>query len=200
MSLRIILNKRTAYNELKKAASATDNQKLKAIYDARQSVLKWILVTSFGYLGFNNAKFGRIDAHIAVCAFDRHILLRAAKVAENHGFRVLHGIVDSLWIKKKRDDDNYNGAVKTKKKQDYLKLKESIERETGFTVSFEGVYKWTAFDNSKRNSELPVANRYFGAFECDKDDDDDNPKVRGIEARRHDTPIFLSNSKVKYWQ
>jgi hypothetical protein len=28
--------------------------------------LKWILVTSFGYLGFNNAKFGRIDAHIAV--------------------------------------------------------------------------------------------------------------------------------------
>ena len=68
---------------------------LNAIYEARQSVLKWILVTSFGYLGYNNAKFGRIDAHIAVCAFDRQILLQAAKIAERQGFRVLHGIVDS---------------------------------------------------------------------------------------------------------
>ena len=65
-------------------------------------ILKWVLVTSFGYLGFNNAKFGRIDAHIAVCAFDRQVLLQAAKIAERLGFRVLHGIVDSIWIKKEQ--------------------------------------------------------------------------------------------------
>jgi len=70
-SLKIVLDKREKYKELKN--NATSNPKLKAIYDARQSSLKWILVTSFGYLGFNNAKFGRIDAHIAVCAFDRQI-------------------------------------------------------------------------------------------------------------------------------
>ena len=55
---------------------------------------------SFGYLGFNNTKFGRIDAHIAVCAFDRQIVLQAARIAERHCFKVLRGIVDSLWIKK----------------------------------------------------------------------------------------------------
>jgi DNA polymerase-2 len=101
-SLKILLEKRAIYKHLKKS---TTNQKLKAVYDARQTSLKWILVTSFGYLGFNNAKFGRIDAHIAVCAFDRQIVLQVAKIAERHGFKVLHGIVDSLWIKKNSNID-----------------------------------------------------------------------------------------------
>jgi len=189
-SLKIILDKRTYYKQIKKAATITNNEKLKTVYDARQSVLKWILVTSFGYLGFNNAKFGRIDAHIAVCAFDRQILLWAAKVAENHGFRVIHGIVDSLWVKKKNND---NDPVKTKK-EDYIKLKESIETKTGFTVSF-GVYKWIVFVNSKINPTLPVANRYFGVFE-----EDNSLKIRGIEARRHDTPPFLSKCQNEILQ
>ncbi|EMO53823.1 hypothetical protein LEP1GSC172_4439 [Leptospira noguchii] len=30
-------------------------------YEARQSALKWMLVTSFGYLGYRNAKFGRLE-------------------------------------------------------------------------------------------------------------------------------------------
>src|SRR5215469_18354 len=94
-SLKIVLDKRAKYKELNNDDSAS-SPKLKAIYKTRQSSLKWILVTSFGYLGFNNAKFGRIDAHIAVCAFDRQILLHAARIAERHSFRVLHGIVDSI--------------------------------------------------------------------------------------------------------
>jgi DNA polymerase-2 len=69
----------------------------------------------------------------------------------------------------------------------YGELKESIEREIGFTISFEGIYKWIVFANSRRNSELPVANRYFGAFE-----EDDSLKIRGMETRRQDTPLFLS--------
>ena len=73
---------------------------LKDCYDKRQAALKWILVTSFGYLGFNNSKFGRIDAHIAVCAFARDIMLKISKVVETHGFEIIHGIVDSIWVKK----------------------------------------------------------------------------------------------------
>jgi DNA polymerase elongation subunit (family B) len=176
MSLQIVLDRRAEYKKLLK--SPTIPEELKTVYDARQCSLKWILVTSFGYLGFNNAKFGRIDAHIAVCAFDRQILLQTAKIAERHGFRVLHGIVDSLWIQKKKNEAT---------KQDYLELKESIETETGFAISFEGVYKWIAFVSSKINNQLPVLNRYFGVFE-----DDGSLKVRGMEARRHDTPQFFS--------
>jgi DNA polymerase elongation subunit (family B) len=67
----------------------------------------------------------------------------------------------------------------------YLELKESIERETGFALSFEGIHKWIAFVQSKHNDVLPVPNRYFGVYE------DGTLKIRGIEARRHDTPIFF---------
>src|SRR5919106_3759309 len=73
-SLRILLEKRAMYRVLKNSKFSNydrgNNSTLRKIYDARYSILKWVLVTSFGYLGFNNAKFGRIDAHIAVCEFD----------------------------------------------------------------------------------------------------------------------------------
>lgn len=96
-AVKIVIEKRAIYKELIKSANAEK----RAIYDARQTALKWINVATFGYLGFNNAKFGRIDAHIAVCAFDRAIFLQASRIAEKYGFRILHGIVDSLWVQKK---------------------------------------------------------------------------------------------------
>jgi len=172
VSLEIVLDKRLRYKNLK---NKTSDPILKDIYDKRQSALKWILVTSFGYLGFSNAKFGRIDAHIAVCAFARNILSQTMHIAEDMNFDVLHGIVDSIWVKK-RDGVAIN---------DYTNLKETIKKETGFDVSFEGVYKWIAFLPSEINSHIPVLNRYFGVFE------DGTIKTRGIEGRRHDTPDFL---------
>jgi DNA polymerase, archaea type len=171
--LKIVLDKRLQYKKLEQIYS-TNNEK-RSIYDARKSALKWILVTSFGYLGFNNAKFGRIDAHIAVCAFDRHIFLQTSKIVETYGFSIVHGIVDSIWIQKKEAKMEY-----------YMGLEEIIEKEIGFKLSFEGIYKWIAFLPSKINSNLPVVNRYFGAFQ------DSGLKVRGIETRRRDTPNFFS--------
>ena len=193
-SLRILLEKRVIYRVLKNSEFCNydrgNNSTLRKIYDARYSILKWVLVTSFGYLGFNNAKFGRIDAHIAVCAFDRKILSDTAKISEKYGCRVLHGIIDSIWIQRMIMNDNANimTTVITKKKEDeyYLKLKESIEQQTGFKISFEGLYKWIVFTSSKQNDTLPVPNRYFGSFE------NNSLKIRGLEIRRHDTPVFFS--------
>ena len=176
-ALEILLSKRKMYKQLRNSAVDT---KLREMYDARQTALKWVLVTSFGYLGFNNAKFGRIDAHIAVCAFDRQILIRTIRTAEEQGFKILHAIVDSIWVQKK-------GAQKHARADDYEVLKKAIENETGFDISLEGVYKWIAFVPSKNNNIVGVPNRYFGVFE------DGTLKLRGIEARRHDTPIFFSN-------
>lgn len=179
ISLRILLEKRSLY---KKLEDLTQDTSLKEKYNSRQSTLKWILVTSFGYLGFNNAKFGRIDAHIAVCAYDRQVLSQTVEAAERNGFRVLHGIVDSIWMKFK-EKDNYNNNDNDTELCSVLK--EVIEKQTGFKVSFEGIYKWIVFVPSKINTTLPVPNRYFGAFE------DDSLKIRGLESRRHDTPVFF---------
>jgi DNA polymerase-2 len=171
-ALELSLEKRSKYKRLKKEAKAGPKFE---IYDSRQDALKWLGVVSFGYLGHANSKFGLIDSHIVVCAIDRAVLLMAHDTAESLGFDVLHGIVDSLWVQRQ-------GATT----DDYLKLKEPIEQATGYDISFEGVYKWVAFLPSKQNKIVPVPNRYFGVFK------DGKVKDRGIETRRHDTPLLFS--------
>ena len=176
-AVEIIVRKRKRYKELKNEAKTEDDLRR---FDSRQQALKWLGVTTFGYLGFSNAKFGRIDAHICVCAWARRILLDSVRVAERRGFRVIHGIVDSLWVKK-------DGASE----DDYRLLLREIEAETGFPLSFEGVYRWIAFLPSKAFSSVPVLNRYFGVYRSGE------IKVRGIAARRHDTPPLFSQCQME---
>jgi len=168
LSLDILLKKRAIYKTRKKEAK---NANARSLYDQRQSALKWILVCSFGYLGFKNARFGKIDAHIATCAFSRKILKQAVAIAEAHGFRLVHGIVDSMWLKKP-----------SATAEEYEKLCNEISRELNLPISFEGIYKWVVFLNSKIDPRVPVLNRYYGIFQ------DGTLKVRGIDLRRHDTP------------
>jgi len=66
----------------------------------RRDVLKWLLVCCFGYTGYKNARFGKIEAHEAINAFAREKLLVAKEAAEQRGFRVLHALVDSIYVQK----------------------------------------------------------------------------------------------------
>jgi DNA polymerase elongation subunit (family B) len=129
----------------------------------------------FGYLSYRNAKFGKIDSHIAVCALARKTLVEAMRVSEYNGFRVVHGIVDSLWLEKKNATES-----------DYKELRARIEDETKFKLAFEGIYKWVVFLPSKTYPGKQVANRYFGVFE-----ETGEIKARGIEIRRRDAPLYL---------
>jgi len=129
---------------------------------------------AIGYLGFKNARFGKIDAHIATCAFSREALKKAAAIAESRRFRLVHGIVDSMWL------DKRDATI-----DEYKFLCDEIEKELDLPISFEGRYKWIVFLNSRVNPKLPVLNRYYGAFE------DGSLKVRGIDLRRHDTPNIV---------
>ena len=144
-------------------------------YKAAASAHKWLLVTCFGYLGYKNARFGRIESHEAVTAFGREILLRAKEAAEDLGFEVLHLYVDGMWIKKP-------GSVTV---ADFQPLLDEILTRTGLPIGLDGVYRWAAFLPSRLDARIPVANRYFGVFQSGE------IKVRGIELRRHDTPDFI---------
>jgi DNA polymerase-2 len=166
--LEKILFKRGEYKRL---AKTVPDLGLRQTYKRRYTAHKWALVTCFGYLGFKNARFGKIEAHECVSAYGREVLFRAKDIAESDGYHMVHAIVDSMWVKKA-------GATQS----DYKALVEKISRLTDFPLGLEGVYKWIRFCPSKKNSGLGVPNRYFGCFETGE------LKVRGIELRRHDTP------------
>ncbi|MGC9434897.1 MAG: type B DNA-directed DNA polymerase [Methanomicrobiales archaeon] len=130
------------------------------------SALKWMLVTCFGYTGYRNAKFGSIRVHEQITGSARDILVLTKEIAERLGFEVLHGIVDCIWF---RGDPAGTVAA-------------AVEEEVGIPVETE-TYDWLVF--------LPQAdgsgayNRYFGKLE------DGGVKMRGIAARRHDTPPYI---------
>ena len=175
-TLKMILKKRGTYKRMRNEAR---NPTLKQLYDRRQNALKWVLVTCFGYLGYKNARFGKVDAHIAVCAFAREALLKTVRMAEERGFEIVHGIVDSLWLKKE-------GASA----EEYADLCRVVSKEIGVQLNVEGRYRWIVFLPSRLHAEVPVLNRYYGVFESGR------IKVRGIEAVRRDTPPFIKNAQI----
>lgn len=176
-TLDLLLKKRLKYKGLMREAT---DEKLRHAYDMRQGALKWVLVTCFGYLGYRNARFGKVDAHIAVCAFARDALLNTVRLAEEHGFEVVHGIVDSLWLKKL--------GVSPGEVSAFCK---NASNAIGVPLNVEGKYRWIVFLPSKVLSGVSVLNRYFGVF------DDGKIKIRGVEARRADTPPFVEEAQIE---
>jgi DNA polymerase-2 len=139
-----------------------------------------LLVTCFGYLGYKNARFGRIEAHEAVTAYGREALLRAKEAAEDLDYEILHMYVDGLWVHKE--------GCKTP--ADFEALLADITERTGLPISLDGVYRWVVFLPSRLDERVPVPNRYFGVFQ------DGSIKVRGIEARRRDTAPFIAETQM----
>jgi DNA polymerase I len=136
------------------------------------SILKWMLVTCFGYTGYKNAKFGRIEVHEGITGRSRDILIRTKDIAEEMGFTVLHGIVDCLWVQ---------GSP-------VALLKQSVENEIGIHTEIEH-FNWIVFQ--PMNDGFGAYNRYFGRLS------DGSVKVRGIAARRHDTPEFIRSMQSR---
>ena len=172
-TLRPVVRKRSNYKKEKKRLKRLGDPSW-VLYDHRQNALKWMLVTCFGYLGYKNARFGRIEAHESVNAYSRDAILTAKEIAEGRGYEFLHAIVDCLWIKK-------NGATEA----DYEALAAEIGEATGIDLSLEGIYNWILFPASKMDPHIPTANKYVGYYS------NGDIKIRGIEVRRRDTPTFI---------
>jgi DNA polymerase elongation subunit (family B) len=149
------------------------------LYELRQRAIKWIGVTCFGYLGYRNARFGRIESHEAVTAFGREKLLHAKEICEAQGYALLHALTDSVWI-------HQAGVTET----ELLALCQAITVGTGVTMHLEGRYRWIVFLPSKVRPHLAVANRYFGVFW------DGTLKARGLAYRRHDVPVFIQATQL----
>ncbi|MFB6253540.1 MAG: type B DNA-directed DNA polymerase, partial [Halobacteriaceae archaeon] len=154
-----------------------DHERLTEL-EGRSDALKWILVACFGYQGFNNAKFGRIECHEAINAFAREILLTAKQHLEAGGWQVVHGIVDSIWVTPDPDvTDTDRTPLET--------LATDITEAVDIRLEYEASYDWVAFV-PQRDSDAGALTKYFG-----KRSDTAEFKVRGIEARQRSTPPFI---------
>ena len=74
------------------------------------------------------------------------------EVAQKAGYEVIHGIIDSLWVKPQKS------CVKPNH------LSRMISKHTGIRMDIEGHYKWIVFLPSK-NTGVGALNRYYGMFD-----------------------------------
>lgn len=154
--------------ELKKKDDAESKERSKG--------LKWVLVTSYGYLRFREFKLGLATSHMTICSYSRKILLQAKEMAEQKGFEVIHGVVDSLYIKKKNIT-----------KEEVSNLCKEISYETGIPIMSEGLFKWIVFLPSLTDSDIPTPTKHFAMFK------NDTIKIRGVMARKKSVSSFVKN-------
>ncbi|MFX1302621.1 MAG: DNA polymerase domain-containing protein [Promethearchaeota archaeon] len=155
-------------------------------YKFTDIALKWVLVVSFGYLGFKNARFGKIEAHQTVCAFAREFLLRSVEIAKKYGCKVVHGIVDSMWLQdtKRRSPEEFEKLTK--------KIADEITKSTGIPMSWDGRFNIIVFLPSRAEPDVPALSHYWGIKS------DGEVKVRGIEVRRRDMPKIVKDAQYAF--
>lgn len=178
-TLRSVIAKRSYYKKRRKEYRGK-NDLLCRRYDRRQNALKWMLVSCFGYLGYKNARFGKIEAHESVNAFSRECILRAKEIAESQGYILIHAIIDCMWLKKE-------GATE----RHYEVLCRDITSQIGIEISLEGIYSWIVFPASRMDPAISTHTRYVGWYKHGE------LKMRGIEARRRDTPELIKAMQAK---
>jgi len=147
-------------------------KKIEPKYERLDSILKWMLVTCFGYTGYKNARFGRIEVHEAITKVGREVLIKTKEIAESMGFEVLHGIVDCLWLRGEGIEE----------------LKCAVEEETGLMTSLDS-FSWIVFLPMK--DETGAYNRYYGRLS------DGSMRLRGVAARRGDTPEYIRRMQME---
>ena len=156
---------------LKRERAAAEDPDRVAALDGQISALKWILVSCFGYQGFSNAKFGRIECHEAINAYAREILLDAKAALEAGGWRVVHGIVDSLWVTPRPGESQR--PLET--------VAAEVTADVGVELEYEDAYDWLAFV-PMRDSAAGALTRYVGAVAGG-----DDYVLKGIECRQRST-------------
>ncbi|MFW9854723.1 MAG: DNA polymerase domain-containing protein [Candidatus Thorarchaeota archaeon] len=166
LSLKNILNRRAYFKK----------HRHQQHYERRQQVLKWLLVCSFGYTGYRNARFGRIEAHEAISAFSRDALTQTQHIAADFGLQVLAGIVDSIWVQRP-DKERLDEAT-------IDQMLRRIEEVVDLPIEHAADYHWIVFLPRRHEPAIGVLNRYYGLRS------DGTFKVRGIEIRQSSSPLI----------
>ncbi|MFB6235941.1 MAG: type B DNA-directed DNA polymerase [Halopenitus sp.] len=195
-----LLDDRAWFKRVAAAAERAGDESVASSASAKSAAIKWILVSCFGYQGYRNAKFGRIECHEAINAYARDVLLTAKERFEAGGWRAVHGIVDSLWV---TPDDEHAEAA-SRDPDPAADLAADVTDDVEIELEVEAEYDWLCL-LPRRNDGGPVGGRggaltrYFGR----KAGVDADPatgegyKYRGIECRQRSTSTFVADCQRK---
>ena len=153
--------------DTKKAMKQEADPNRKRLLDVQQLALKLLANSMYGYYGFQRARWYCRECAEAITAWGRDYIHRAIKSAESHGFKVIYGDTDSIYITKSDLTDSKEIIAKAKEFQKKInsELPEAMELE------YEGFYPRGVFITKKRYALIG---------------EDGKLTVKGLETRRRD--------------
>ncbi|MBN2335687.1 hypothetical protein JXL21_09010, partial [Candidatus Bathyarchaeota archaeon] len=146
----------------------------------RQAALKLMLVVVYGYSGCYANRFANVRVFQEINRQARQAMVQALNTALEHGYRVIYGDTDSLFMKRE-------GATRG----DYDELAEIITEETGLPMGVDRHFRYLVLLNKTTDTAMVASRRYYGKLM------DGTLFYRGIELRRHDTPPLIKEMQTR---
>ncbi len=155
--LKKLINRRV---ELKERLDKEESK----ILDIRQSALKTLTNSFYGYTGWGAARWYRKECAEATTAWGREMIKEAISAAEDRNLEVIYGDTDSIFVKSLNEDEDIIEEVKD--------LRQKLNEELPLEIEIENLYETIFFTEKKK--------RYAGLTS------NEEIKIRGLEVRRGD--------------
>ncbi|HXW12602.1 MAG TPA: DNA polymerase domain-containing protein [Nitrososphaeraceae archaeon] len=142
--------------------------------EARLDILKQILVCLYGTSGSIWNRYSNVNVFEEINRRARQILLKTKDIVQEAGFDLIYADTDAVFLKKKHAT-----------RQDFEEIKNVIAKETRLDLTLEFHYKFLVLLYIEADEKMEAKKHYFGLTY------DNQLITRGIETRRHDSPIFI---------
>lgn len=154
------------------------------ILDARESTLKLLANSFYGYLGFYAARWYSLDSAQATTAYGRYYIQNVISKAREAGFRVIYSDTDSVFL-----------TLDGKSKKDAIEFSGSVNRELPglMELEFDGFYPYGIFVSAKMG-QFGAKKRYALASE------DGRIKIKGFESVRRNTSRIARETQEKVFE
>lgn len=143
-------------------------------YEVRLETLKQILVCLYGTSGSIWNRYSNVQVFEEINKLSREILLKTKDIVQSSGFDLIYADTDAVFLKKK-------DATKS----DYEEIMNVLIKETGLDMSLEFHYKFLVLLYIEADEKMEARKHYYGLTY------DNQLITRGIDTRRHDSPVFL---------
>jgi DNA polymerase elongation subunit (family B) len=140
----------------------------------RLDTLKQILVCLYGTSGSIWNRFSNVYVFEEINKLARQILLKTKDIVQSSGFELIYADTDAVFLKK-RDAT----------RSDYENIMNMLIGETGLDMTLEFHYKFLVLLYIEADDKMEPRKHYYGITY------DNHLITRGIETRRHDSPVFI---------
>jgi hypothetical protein len=147
---------------------------LYSICEARLDILKQVLVCLYGTSGSIWNRYSNVRVFEEINKLSRQILLKTKDIVQSAGFDLIYSDTDAVFLKKKNAT-----------RKDFEKIMAKLISETGLQITLEYHYKFLVLLYIEADEKMEARKHYYGLTY------DNQLVTRGIDTRRHDSPIFI---------